>query len=142
MKKAEPPYRPKRLCAGIGGYLGPSYSIELAGRVLFYDARSAGFELISPLLPEIEPTDEQWRAFRRALAKINVWQWQTHYPNPGVCDGTSWSLEVAYSDHALDISGNNNYPDAQGDPTNSPEGTKTFDRLLRAISKLTGKTFR
>ena len=89
----------------------------------------------------VEPTAEQWRAFRRILDKINVWQWQAHYPNPGVCDGTGWSFEVAYSDHALETGGANNYPDSQGDPTNSPLGTKTFKRLRGAITKLTGRPF-
>ena len=89
----------------------------------------------------VEPTDEQWRAFRRTLDYINVWQWQAHYPNPGVCDGTNWSFEVAYSDHALDTGGDNNYPDAQGEPTNLLDQTKTFDRLLRAFTRLAGRTF-
>ena len=89
----------------------------------------------------VEPTDEQWRAFRQILDKINVWQWQAHYPNPGVCDGTNWSFEVAYSDHALDTGGDNNYPDAHGEPTNLLDQTRTFDRLLRAITRLAGQTF-
>ncbi len=142
MKRAEPPFRPKRLYAGIGGYFGPSYGIKLAGRVLSYEARPDDFAGPSLLLPEIEPTDEQWRAFRRALDKINVWQWQALYPNPGVLDGTQWTFEVTYSDHVLKTHGDNNYPDAQGAPINSPDGTKTFESLMRAIRKLTGRPFR
>ena len=139
MDAAEPAFRRKHLRAYVGGYFGPSYSVEFTDQTLIYMARSDGFP--DPASPRVEPTAEQWRAFRRALDKINVWQWQAHYPNPGVCDGTGWSFEVAYSDHALDSGGDNNYPDAQGDPTNSPEETKTFDRLLRAIRKLTGRPF-
>jgi len=145
MNPAEPALLPKHLRASIGGYFGPSYSVELTDQTLFCMAlserwRSAPAELPGPAWL-VEPTVEQWRAFRRALDKINVWQWQADYPNPGVCDGTGWSFEVAYSDHALETGGDNNYPDAQGDPTNSPQGTKTFDRLLRAITKLTGRPF-
>ena len=140
MNAAQPDFRPKHLRAYIGGYFGPSYAIELTGDTLFYTARTN--ELIQRELPMVEPTDEQWRAFRRTLDYINVWQWQAHYPNPGVCDGTNWSFEVAYSDHALDTGGDNNYPDAHGEPTNLLDQTKTFDRLLRAITKLTGNTFR
>ena len=139
MKRAEPPFRPKRLYAGIGGYFGSSYAVELSDRTLIYTA--LGDTLLRPA-QLVEPTDEQWRAFRHALDKINVWQWQAHYPNPGVCDGTHWSFEVAYSDHALETGGDNNYPDAQGEPINSPEGTKTFERLRGAIRKLTGRPFR
>ena len=138
MNPAEPPVRPQLLRASIGGHFGPSYSLELTDQTLFCMALSD--ELPDPAWL-VEPTAEQWRAFRRALDKINVWQWQADYPNPGVCDGTGWSFEVAYSDHALDSGGSNNYPDAQGDPTNSPERKKTFDRLLRAITKLTGRPF-
>ena len=138
MNAAEPPVRPQLLRASIGGYFGPSYSLELTDQTLFCMALSD--ELPDPAWL-VEPTAEQWRAFRHAIDKINVWQWQADYPNPGVCDGTGWSFEVAYSDHALETGGDNNYPDAQGDPTNSPQGTKTFDRLLRAITKLTGRPF-
>ena len=139
MNAAEPALLPKLLRASIGGYFGPSYSLELTDQTLF--CMSLSDKLTGPASARVEPTAEQWRAFRRALDKINVWQWQAHYPNPGVCDGTAWSFEVAYSDHALDSGGSNNYPDAQGDPTNSPEGTKTFKRLRGAIRKLTGRPF-
>ena len=139
MNAAEPALLPKHLRASIGGHFGHSYSVELTDQTLF--CISLSDESPGPASPRVEPTAEQWRAFRRALDKINVWQWQTDYPNPGVKDGTGWSFEVAYSDHALDSGGDNNYPDAQGDPTNSPQGTKTFDRLLRAITKLTGRPF-
>ena len=140
MNASKPDFRPKHLRACIGGHFGPSYAIELTDDTLFYTARSN--ELIQPELPMVEPTDEKSRAFHRTLDNINVWQWQARSPNPGVCDGTNWSFEVAYSDHALDTGGDNNYPDAQGEPTNLLDQTKTFDRLLRAITKLTGKTFR
>ena len=139
MNAAEPALLPKLLRVSIGGYFGPSYSVELTDQTLFCMALSD--KLPGPASARVEPTAEQWRAFRRALDKINVWQWQAHYPNPGVCDGTGWSFEVAYSDHALDSGGSNNYPDAQGDPTNSPLGTKTFKRLRGAITKLTGRPF-
>ena len=140
MNTTEPALLPKHLRVSIGGHFGPSYSVELNDQTLMCMARSDGFP--GPASPLVEPTAQQWRAFRRALDKINVWQWQADYPNPGVCDGTGWSFEVAYSDHALDSGGDNNYPDAQGEPTNLLDQTKTFDRLLRAITKLTGKTFR
>ena len=139
MNASKPDFRPKHLRAYIGGHFGPSYAIELTGDTLFYTAHTN--ELIQPELPMVEPTDEQWRAFRRTLDNINVWQWQAHYPNPGVCDGTNWSFEVAYSDHALDTGGDNNYPDAHGEPTNLLDQTRTFDRLLRAITRLAGQTF-
>ena len=138
MNAAKPDFRPKHLRASIGGYFGPSYSVELTDQTLFCIALSD--ELPDPAWL-VEPTAEQWHAFRRALDKINVWQWQAHYPNPGVCDGTGWSLEVAYSDHALDSGGDNNYPDAQGEPTNLLDQTKTFDRLLRAITRLAERTY-
>ena len=139
MTAAEPALLPKLLRASIGGYFGHSYSVELTDQTLF--CMSLSDKLPGPASARVEPTAEQWRAFRRALDKINVWQWQAHYPNPGVCDGTGWSFEVAYSDHALETGGANNYPDAQGDPTNSPLGTKTFKRLRGAITKLTGRPF-
>ena len=89
----------------------------------------------------IQPTETDWRKFRRTLDDLNIWQWRNDYPNPGICDGTGWSFDIAYSDHAIATQGDNNYPDAKGNPTNEPHATKAFNRFLLAISKLTKRSF-
>ena len=130
---------PERFSASIGGYMGSSYSIKLCDSTLTYT--TCGLHYDSPEDTSIRPTDAQWREFRHALDGLFVWQWRNDYPNPGVCDGTGWSFDIAYSDRALTTQGDNNYPDAGGKPTDAPDPTKAFNRFLGAIKKLTGKDF-
>jgi hypothetical protein len=68
-----------------------------------------------------------------------VWCWRTEYPNPGVCDGTGWSLSIRYSDKKIQSSGDNNYPAEDGSPTDEFVESTPFERLLAAIRELTGK---
>jgi len=64
------------------------------------------------------------------------------YPSNGTADGTQWSLDIAFAEHASKTHGDNSYPDATGKPNGKPETTKPFNRYLDAIKKLTGeKTF-
>ena len=75
MDAAEPAFRRKHLRAYVGGYFGPSYSLELTDQTLF--CLSLSDKLPGPASARVEPTAEQWRAFRRALDEINVWQWRS-----------------------------------------------------------------
>ncbi len=130
---------PDRFSASIGGFMGESYSVEFRDGTLTHTM--TGLHYSSPEHTPIRPTEAQWREFRRALDALNVWQWPDDYPNPGVLDGSLWSFDISYSDRAVTTHGDNNYPDANGKPTNDPDPTKTFNRFLRTIRKLTGRNF-
>jgi hypothetical protein len=145
---------PERLEVGIGGHFGPSFSVELDGveSVTYrrtkrrekdpWEIGSSEEWVTESKL--IRPTPERWAAFRAALDQLDVWSWQPHYPNPGVCDGTGWTVELSYSDRSLVSSGDNCFPDRTGAPiciTEAKSGD-TFDQFCRAVSSLVGRKFR
>lgn len=123
--------RPKHLFINIGGFLGPSYSVELCDSGVVYKTNKTGTKLITP-------KEKQWKDFRVALDSIGVWVWKKDYPNPGVMDGTYWSLKIAYEDTKVSSHGDNNYPRADGTPCNSPDFTDKFNELLKVVQALIG----
>jgi hypothetical protein len=127
---------PQRFSVHIGGFLGASYSVERHGGALTYTIFEKGH--MNPKQETITPTQAQWREFRETLDDLGIWQWRTEYPTNGVVDGTQWSLDVAYADHALHTHGDNNYPDHTGKPNGKPESTKAFNKYLIAVQKLLG----
>jgi hypothetical protein len=140
MSAAEPSPIPERFSAHIGGFMGASYSVELHDGALTYTTFGKGH--INPNHRTITPTEAQWREFRHTLDDLRIWQWRTEYPSNGVVDGTQWSLDIAYADHALHTHGDNNYPDDTGEPNGDPVPTKAFNRYLVAVQKLLrGETF-
>jgi hypothetical protein len=126
---------PEKLKAEIGGFLGTSYSVELHNGVVRHSAAKPGEKAD---VKEVVPTVRQWRDFRRALDEINVWSWRTNYVDVRVCDGTAWSVEIRYSDRALDSKGSNSYPGRAGKRSARPEATRAFSSYLAAVKKLLG----
>lgn len=126
---------PRTFKAGIGGFLGNSCYVKLQNGVLIYETKSEDQKTSKT---EISPPAEQWEEFQRSLDSLNVWCWQDRYPNPGVYDGTQWSLDIEYSDHLLHVTGDNSYPTASGRPNGNPDLTKTFENYLAAVQKLLG----
>jgi hypothetical protein len=137
---------PKRLSISIGGHFGPSYSVELENGSLTY-SHSKPVQQFPPKWDSesetIGPTEDQWRAFRRELDRLNVWRWQPEYFEP-VCDGTGWSAEIVYSDKMLSSHGSNCFPGQNGKAIAITEREKddTFERFCLAVSALVGHKFR
>lgn len=116
-----------RFRAGIEGFRGPSYSVELKAGDIRYSAREPGSETT---ISTIRATPSQWCEFRRSLDDLGMWEWREAYSNPKVLDGTQWDLDIAYADHSLRTQGFNDYP-------------KSFTAYLSAVEKLVGgKPFR
>ena len=109
--------------AGIGGYTGDSFALEFDGDTLSYTPSGYGFEERASSV--VVPTLDEWGAFRRTLDRIGTWNWDHRYEEVGVCDGTSWSVEIRWGDRELDSSGSNAYP-------------PKFDGFLKAVRKLLG----
>ena len=117
---------PLQLSAFIGGFFGASYTIELKDGILHYSVREHGKETNTT----ITPTAEQWISFRQALNELNIWNWQKHYKDRHVLDGTIWSVNIVYQGRKLVSDGSNQYP-------------KQFEQYLAAVRKLLGgKQFR
>jgi len=132
---AETNAAPQSFRASIGGFLGVCYSVELREGSLYYLAADAPQKAQTL---KLTPTSQQWREFRRALDDVGVWQWRTNYPNPGVYDGTQWSLEIRYGDRTLKTQGSNNFPGRAGKPSGSPKETKAFSAYAAAVKRLLG----
>jgi hypothetical protein len=134
---ADPSPAPEKFRAHIGGFGGGDFVVEWRDQVLTYTSRAR--ERGQPARTEsIVPTPAQWREFRAALDELKVWQWKSEYTNPGIMDGTQWSLDVVYADHSLSSQGSNNFPKADGKPAGQPAPTKTFQRFLGAVKNLLG----
>jgi hypothetical protein len=126
---------PESFTATIGGFFGTSYGVELRDGSLFYSVTSGSQKSKTVT---ITPTTQQWQEFRRALDDVKIWQWRTNYPNPGVFDGTQWSLSIQYHARTLKTQGCNNYPGRTGKPNGSPHVTKEFSAYTAAITRLLG----
>ena len=122
---------PKRFTIFIGGFMGPSYLVEMDAKasVLRYQyfRNEAKKEL------KIQPTPQQWEKFWIQMDKSKIWSWKADYPNPSVCDGTQWKIIIHYADHKIEAKGDNNYPTGRGGTSG-----KEFDTFLKAVQKLLG----
>lgn len=127
--------RPIHLNIAIGGYFGPSYSLEWVGDKLIYSASKQGH--YSEMNETITPTVGQWQEFIKALDAIEVWSWQENYDNPCVLDGTHWTVEIRYPDREIKASGSNSYPAKQGQAGSYRRGDE-FDLFLKAVQRLIG----
>lgn len=116
----------------IGGYMGNSYSVTLLGGKLRYEAYGQGYKL--KLTEDVEVTAKAWVTFWAACNKHEVWAWEKHYPNPGICDGTQWSVVLENPYRRLESHGDNSYPAAFGGC--DEDVSSTFRGFLRAVSKL------
>ena len=89
---------------------------------------------------EIIPlTEEQWAAFRDVLDSLDVWNLEEEYVEPGICDGTSWHLDIEYDDKNVHSRGQNKFPGN----AETVEDSAVFTQFLRAVQTLAGDwTFR
>jgi len=115
---------PLNFKAYIGGYGGPSYSVEMINPALI---RYSSFKesIIPDKEIEFEVTPESWKTLRTSLEKAMVFNWKDEYVDTGVLDGTGWSFVVKYPDLQKEVNGSNAYPKKE-----------EFDSFLKAISVL------
>jgi hypothetical protein len=126
------PTIPQELSFFVGGYSGPNYNIELEGRALKYSLQENGMS--RSLLDEgdaadnrqtVTPADGAWQQFAQALDALRVWSWDAEYNDPGILDGTQWSLKIRWDGKSISTHGSNAYP-------------QQFDDLKKALSALLG----
>jgi hypothetical protein len=126
---------PQRFHARVGGFNGFTYEVQLQDGRLEYK-RSGGRQ--KSRYARVRPTTEQWTEFRRELDAIDIWRWRAQYLNPGVTDGTQWSLDLAFQDRAIKTQGSNDYPGTTPDSSGVPSASKAFARYLKAVQQLVG----
>ena len=124
---------PVQLNVGIGGFLSPSYRVELvSGRLVCTETRR-GKEVATH---QAQVTEAGWLAFRSELDRLNVWSWRGSYFNSAVSDGTQWRVRISYPDRSLASEGSNSFPDAGGLPNQSPGRTAAFSQFTSLIARL------
>jgi hypothetical protein len=128
--------RPTKLKVSIGGFMGPSFSIQLQENgMVVYEAYGGGHILEDRV--EIRPTGSEWAGFLEEINRLGVWKWRREY-SLQVCDGTQWKLEVEHAGRNIEVFGSNCYPSADGSPNCSPTPTECFEQFCVAVSKLAG----
>jgi hypothetical protein len=130
---------PTEFTAMYSEYGKPTYEISLQnGTISHSDTHFDSSGALDPIYTDVTPTTAQWQNFRGALDSLKIWGWQPDYPNTGWADGPVWSLTLIYPDASIRTQGDNNLPNADGSPTNNPNGSPTFQTYLSAIQALLG----
>jgi hypothetical protein len=107
-----------KLYFSLGGYFGSSHVVEIdterSGTVIKYTLYQIHSDPCGDV-PETETSlislEDKWEQFNKDLLRCYIIDWNNSYTDPGVVDGTGWSLEVTF-DNGLTISrsGSNEYP--------------------------------
>lgn len=121
-------YEVKTVKASVGGFFGPSYSVEINNekRLLVYHAAEGG---VSSKEKELTLTTEDWNTLIKGLISTEFEYWLDTYLDLHVMDGTSWHVEVELeSGQSIEKSGSNQYPGR-------------WMQFCRMISSLTGEKF-
>ena len=127
---------PDELNIFVGGFMAPSYSVELEGSGIRYRRFDDGYSELEQVVMDVP--EQRWRKFRACLDRCRVWDWRKEYlPQVMPMDGTHWHLTVRYQDREIESAGDNHYP---GYDNPNPEGidNKTFDRVMKGVSRLLG----
>lgn len=119
----------KGIKAYVGGHFGDSYEvrIDFESRALTW-RRFDGYSGKEDYYEKIIRKDTLAR-FIESLKKIYVPNWKSRYENPGVCDGTQWSVELKRDDRTIRKSGDNSFPE-------------NWDEFCRLVRRVSGKPFR
>lgn len=116
----------KGLKASVGGFFGGYYNVEVNLTTLqvswsfWQGGQQESFE------KTIRPATA--KKFLEGLKKANLLNWRAEYVEPGVLDGTQWSVEIIRDGQNKKMLGNNQYPDE-------------WDDFCKLISRIAGKKF-
>lgn len=100
--------KPKTFEAWIGGFLGPSYRLELTEDGLLYETYEHGYELYASEL--LLPTTAQWSRFLNDVAVSGVWEWDGRYRGAEAVDATTWYVAIEAGSRTIVSRGLNHYP--------------------------------
>ena len=116
-KYSEEPTYVRKFTFFVGGYMGPSHLVRA-------DTEEYGTALVYTYFPPRRayddpdehtsvpfPLEGRWVQFSQDLLHCYVMDWNESYSDPGVVDGTHWSLHVLFA-NGVEISrdGSNAYP--------------------------------
>jgi hypothetical protein len=107
----------------IGGFVGPSYEVELVEGDLHYRVFERGYEIHRNEI--VTPSESDWRRFLTQADAVSLWQWQPVYQGDPAPDGTTWFVHLVDETRHVVSKGLNLYP-------------PLFTDYLRAVRALTG----
>jgi hypothetical protein len=131
--------RPEQLVIRIGGFMGPSYALEMQKEgVVTYSYTGRGKAKTSET---IAVTSQQWEDFYQRLNHLGAHNWHESYMNMQSRDGTQWLVEITYPELRVKAQGSNAYPLEDGSSNDAPRVTPSFEAFLQAVRELTGREF-
>lgn len=107
----------------IGGFVGPSYEVELIDGDLRYRVFERGYEMHKNEI--ITPGERDWRRFLAQADAVSIWEWVPVYQGDPAPDGTTWFVHLVDGRRHVLSKGLNLYP-------------PLFTDYLRAVRALTG----
>lgn len=114
--------------AYVGGYFGGYYEvfIDLATRKVSWCHNRREEEQETYCKTIREATVEK---LLMELQSFNLLNWEAHYVQAEICDGTQWGIEIVTQTDTIKKSGDNSFPEE-------------WDQFCSAVRKLTRKPFR
>lgn len=130
--------QPDEFYAFIGGYMGPSYRVELRDGLIEYTRSGDAYE--TEETAEIEPTDDQWAPFLNVLDDVDFWNRKRRYEDSQILDGTHWTIRIAVHGRRHESSGSNDYPGPSLEEQLSEGATdeRPFKQFTAAVEELLG----
>ncbi|MBP3951936.1 hypothetical protein [Bacillus suaedae] len=115
------------LNAYVGGFFGASYNVDLD--LISGSAAWSHWENGEEVASECKALKETTvKKLIEELKIINFLNWKREYIEPGVLDGTSWSVELIREGRNLKRSGANKFPEE-------------WDDFCKLVRRMTGKRF-
>ena len=115
--------------AFVGGFTGRSYQVEInmTDSTAEYKVLESGY---TPLTEETIILEvEQMKKLLRVLDKVDILNWDEHYDNIDVLDGTNWSVELMFNSTVFQTGGSNAYPEQ-------------WNKFCGVLEKVLGRDFR
>lgn len=99
----------KMIKASVGGFYGGYYDVEidLENFKTVWSHWGGGHEEETVRKTIRRPTADK---LKEQLRSMNLLNWKAKYEEPGVCDGTHWSLKIVTSAKTIRKHGNNKFP--------------------------------
>lgn len=119
----------KTLNSSVGGYMGYSFAVEINFQKTLaeYKVFDRGYEPKST--ETVKLSKIKIANFLKTLNTIKITELKERYPNPGIMNGTNWSVEINFNNNKKLISSGDNA---------FPRQWKTF---CNGIQELLGKDF-
>jgi len=127
---------PTGLNVSIGGFMGPSFSIQLQANSVVVCEAYGGAHILEDR-DELIPSNEDWSMFWSEFERLGIWNWRRKY-STRVCVGTQWELEIEHAGRKVKVHGSNCYPESDARPNGDSTPAECFRQFCAAVGRLAG----